>query len=417
MNATDVALCKLINTELRNTPACEPPESASLWDDVCQTGTHLWLDTGDAEAAQKEWSPAFEALTTNNSLLNQEIQKGAYDPFITAAAEAIRSTSPGIKNGALKLEIHLALNACHGLRLARAFNATVSVELHTDLANDAEQSVEYGRRLHAFSPDHFLVKVPFTPAGLVAARRLGQENIPVNLTLGFSARQAYLAARFANPAYVNIFMGRLNSYVEQSGLGTGIGVGEKVTLVTQRVVSAMRNVGQADSHLIGASLHRAGQIPVLAGIDTMTLPHHVAETFRTYPPSNLKSQVGKDKEIQVEIHPRFSANDFNGSSLWDLEEPEHHAISSLMEMEVDDLSPEDLLNHFDNKLVGDFMPKWTLDEIDTILDDGKIPVHEKWEERLSTNRLGLDALMTASALGAFVNDQQALDDHVTLLLA
>ncbi|MCH7646660.1 MAG: transaldolase, partial [Nitrospinae bacterium] len=51
------------------------------------------------------------------------------------------------------------------------FDADVSVELHTNLARDAEVSYQYGKRFHAICPDRFTVKVPLTPEGLIAARR------------------------------------------------------------------------------------------------------------------------------------------------------------------------------------------------------------------------------------------------------
>ena len=37
-------------------------------------GSELWLDTGDIEAAAEPWTEEFTALTTNNTLLNAEVQ-------------------------------------------------------------------------------------------------------------------------------------------------------------------------------------------------------------------------------------------------------------------------------------------------------------------------------------------------------
>ena len=126
------------------------------------------------------------------------------------------------------------LNATHGLRLVERFDAHVSVEEHTDLAHDLEQSVEYARRYYAICPERFYVKIPFTPAGLLATRRVRQEGIPVNHTLGFSARQNYVITRLALPTFVNVFLGRLNSFIADNGLGSGDYVGEKATLASQQ---------------------------------------------------------------------------------------------------------------------------------------------------------------------------------------
>ena len=50
--------------------------SSPLWAAVRKTGTALWLDTGDIDAARELWVREFDALTTNNTLLNKEVQKG-----------------------------------------------------------------------------------------------------------------------------------------------------------------------------------------------------------------------------------------------------------------------------------------------------------------------------------------------------
>ena len=53
-----------------------------FWASLRETGTELWLDTGDIEEAEANWTSEMSALTTNNTLLNNEIQKGIYDVFI-----------------------------------------------------------------------------------------------------------------------------------------------------------------------------------------------------------------------------------------------------------------------------------------------------------------------------------------------
>ncbi len=47
-----------------------------FWESLRETGTELWLDTGDMEEAEANWSAEMSALTTNNTLINSEIQKG-----------------------------------------------------------------------------------------------------------------------------------------------------------------------------------------------------------------------------------------------------------------------------------------------------------------------------------------------------
>jgi len=172
-----------------------PAPDQPWWRSLATTGTRPWLDTGDLEAAGASWCSSFTALTTNNSLLNKEVQKGLYDALIGEAASTVRDLPADDQ----VIELAFLLNARHGLRLASRFGGRVSVELHTGLADDVERSLSYARRLFAICPEHFIIKIPLTPAGLLATRRLRAEGIPVNFTLGFSARQNLIAAACASP--------------------------------------------------------------------------------------------------------------------------------------------------------------------------------------------------------------------------
>ncbi|MCL1824787.1 MAG: transaldolase [Betaproteobacteria bacterium] len=71
----------------------------------------------------------------------------------------------------------------------------VSLEVSPALAFDAEGTVAAGKRLHAqIGRPNLLIKVPATPAGLVAVERLIGDGINVNVTLLFSLAHAHAAA-------------------------------------------------------------------------------------------------------------------------------------------------------------------------------------------------------------------------------
>ena len=142
------------------------------------------------------------------------------------------------------LEIAFILNAYHALRLVEQFDCFVSVEEHTDLASEVDLAIEYAQRYHAICPERFIVKLPFTPAGLLATRKLSKEGIPINHTLGFGARQNYVIARIAQPKFVNVFLGRLNSFIIDNGLGDGAYIGEKATLASQAAIRKLRSEGE-----------------------------------------------------------------------------------------------------------------------------------------------------------------------------
>lgn len=385
-----------------------------LWQEVRALGTRLWLDTGDSDTARALWCSEFEALTTNNTLLNREIQTGQYDAFVREAAEAIRGAAPEIDERQLILEIAFVLNARHGLRLVELFDAHVSVELHTDLGHDVERSVAYGRRYYDICPERFHVKVPLMPAGLLAARRLGQFGIPINFTLGFSARQNYVAALLAQPRFVNVFMGRLNAFVADNDLGDGRNVGEKATLATQRELLSLREAGRTRSRLIGASMREGGQVATLAGLDVFTMPPTTASQYENEPAADLSSRVEDDPPVQ--LGEGIALDDFNGASLWEVPEGFKDCVERLLAEDIGALTPDHIQGHFAQAGCTDLFPRWSEADIRMATVDGKIPVFANWRDRLAAGRIGLDALMNLSAFQSFATDQNALDNRIQSLI-
>jgi transaldolase len=389
-------------------------EPKPVWQKVRDLGTRLWLDTGDIDEAKKLWCPEFEALTTNNTLLNKEIQKGIYDDLIRETAEAIRKAAPGIDEKELILEIGFVLNAYHALRIVDIFDAWVSVELHTDLAHDLERTVTYGKRYFDICPERFYIKVPLTPAGFLATHKLGRLGVPVNFTLGFSARQNYLAALLAQPAFVNVFLGRLNAFVADNSLGDGKNVGEKATRATQRELLKLREAKRTRSFLIAASMREGAQVPFLGAVDVYTMPPKVAAQYESGPVDAPSRQIEQDPTIS--LAEGIALEDFNAQTLWDVSKPFKKTVDRLLEKDIETLTPEAVRQHFANAGFSDFLPDWSEGEISLATTDGKIPVFQNWKDRLNRSRVGLDALMNLSAFCSFATDQKALDDRIRSLL-
>ena len=63
--------------------------SRAIWRRFRELGTQLWLDTGSITDAEAVWTQEFSALTTNNTLLNKEIQTGRYDVLIAEIADIL----------------------------------------------------------------------------------------------------------------------------------------------------------------------------------------------------------------------------------------------------------------------------------------------------------------------------------------
>ena len=379
-----------------------------FWKGLRATGTELWLDTGDIDAAAGQWTREFTALTTNNTLLNKEVQKGIYDDVIREAGGILEGLSPDQR----VMEIAFILNALHGLRLVKTFNARVSVELHTATANDVEAAVTYGRRFARISPASFIVKVPLTPAGLIATRALRAEGIPVNFTLGFSARQNYLAARFAEPSYVNVFLGRLNSYVSDNGLGDGLLVGEKATLASQAAVARSSKTQKQATRQIAASMRGGSQVRDLAGVDVMTMPVATAAEARSGLDGTWESRV--KASYAVTFAAGVDETRAGVPALWEITEAVEKLAGSLTGKPP--ASPEELVERARESGAGDLLPVLGDADLAAIAADGKIPRHSRWADRIARGELSVDALCTAAGLASFTADQAALDNRIRKLL-
>jgi transaldolase len=389
--------------------------SHPLWRRLRELGTELWLDTGNIDEAGPLWTREFSALTTNNTLLNKEIQTGRYDDLIRRAARMLDARgrlSPRERT----LELAFILNAYHGLRLVERFDAYVSVEEHTDLAHEVDAAVDCARRYHAVCPERFIVKIPFTPAGVLATRRLAAAGVPVNHTLGFSARQNYVAARIGRPRYVNVFMGRLNQFAADNGLGDGAWVGERAALASQAVVRALRRRHGVPTMQIGASLREPSQVRDLAGMDVMTVPPKTAGGFLGLglEPAALADQAGKAYE------PRWAASvdpeAIRFETLWGVDHGLIDAVEALEQENVDAFAPDDLIEFLARRGCGDLMVRWTPGQVAASAAEGKIPRLAHWREDLAAKAIGLDALMNLAGLNSFAADQKAMDEHVAAVL-
>jgi transaldolase len=379
-----------------------------FWRGLKEVGTELWLDTGDIDAAQRLWNGEFTALTTNNTLLNNEIQKGIYDEVIARAGTLLSDLDLRERI----VEIAFILNALHGLNLVQRFGGYVSVELHTDCAHDIEKTVSYARRFHTISPDHFIIKIPLTPEGLIATKIVRGEGIPVNFTLGFSARYNHLASMFCSPSYVNVFLGRLNAYIADNGLGDGNMVGEKATLASQRQV--LRTSDETGKRVlqIAASMRSPAQVRDLAGVDVFTMPVKVAEGAKEELDGSWQPRVDQDYEVM--FASGVDAENAGIAKLWNVTDRERAFTLSLSEAVPADGT--ELVERAHESGTGDLFPEMKSEEMRTIASDGKIPVHAHWQKRIEKGEVAVDSLLNLAGLASFTADQGKLDARIEKLI-
>lgn len=386
-------------------------ESDPLLAQLKKLGTESWIDTGDLDQARATWKHELSALTTNNTLANQVVQTGIMDAVIQETARKIFEVASDLSEEELVLEMGFVINCKIAMRLVQAFKVKVSVELHPAVSRNIEKTHHFARRYYKICPEFFIIKVPLTPEGYLAVRQLRKEDMPINFTLGFSARQNYLAARLSNPTYVNVFLGRLNQVVVDNAMGSGDLVGEKVTLATQEALTNCRNAHpEVSTQLIGASIRGGEQVGFLAGLDVLTIPPAAMRQFLDSgkDPKNITGNLGKD--VAPGIDENFS-QDARVKKLWEVSDYFKRFVESLLENEnLDSLSGEELKKITRDHGV-DLFHEFSRDDLQTINDHGKIPKLSHWPETIA-----LDDLMTQSALQSFTKDQDALDARIRSFL-
>jgi transaldolase len=373
-----------------------------FWESLRDAGTELWLDTGDMEEAEANWSAEISALTTNNTLLNNEIQKGIYDVFISEAKSIVRD----LPNEERVKEIAFILNARHGLRLAQKFGGFVSVELHTDTAHDIKAILNYGKRYHEICPEQFIVKVPYTAEGLIGARLLKDSGVKINFTLEFSARENVLVTRVARPDYLNVFLGRIGAYMINNNLGDGTGAGEMAVISSQNWVTGLSAENPWQTKLIAASLRSFNQLELLAGTDVYTMPPKVAAAGRKELSGKFSSRLHENYSVSI----FDTAKDAHIEKFWEVD----NKVLKLAERLASKVpaTGHELICIAHEEGCADMFPTLTKEEKGFIASDGKIPLHSRWAQKISEGKIAPDTLLTLAGLASFTADQSLLDQRI-----
>jgi transaldolase len=213
----------------------------------------LFIDTGSV-AEVEELAPwgVLSGATTNPSLLAKEHS----DP-----GQAIR-------------------------RICELLDGPVSAEV---ISKTSDEMVAEGHALAGLDP-RVVVKVPFSPDGLVATSRLRADGIPVNMTLVFSAAQAILSAE-AGASFVSCFMGR----VDDISVDSGAVVGE--------IVEALRS-GGSPAEVLAASIRSPMHAVTAAslGCEVATIPPRVLRQMTRHPLTESGiEKFGADWEARPEL--------------------------------------------------------------------------------------------------------------------
>ena len=156
-------------------------------------------------------------------------------------------------------------------QICQTVKGPVSAEV---VATDTAGMVREGRDLASID-EHIVIKVPFTKDGVKACKTLSTEGLRVNVTLIFSATQAWLAAK-SGATYVSPFVGRLDD------IGT-----TGMTLIRE-IVDIFDNSEYATEVLVASVRHPIHVIEAARmGADVVTVPPAVIEQCFKHPLTDI----------------------------------------------------------------------------------------------------------------------------------
>ena len=163
-------------------------------------------------------------------------------------------------------------------KICETVKGPISAEV---VATDTAGMLREGRDLAKIDP-HIVVKVPFTKDGVKACKTLAAEGTRVNVTLIFSATQAWLAAK-AGASYVSPFVGRLDD-IGTTGMNLVreiVDIFDNFDFPTEVLVASVRN----PIHIVEAAR---------MGADVVTAPAAVIEQCFKHP----LTDIGLDKFLK-----------------------------------------------------------------------------------------------------------------------
>jgi len=145
----------------------------------------------------------------------------------------------------------------------------------------ADPMYEQGVELSQMAPNA-VVKVPMTPDGLIAGKRLVADGIRINVTLVFSPAQAILAAE-VGAFIVSPFLGRIDDVASDG-------------MEALRKICDIYEIQGYETQVLAASLRHPMHIvdAALAGADIATMPFGVFTQLVKHP----LTDAGLDKFLQ-----------------------------------------------------------------------------------------------------------------------
>ena len=189
----------------------------------------LWCDFIERDFLQNE----FKDILNNKIIHGATSNPAIFEQSITSSDAYTQQINMLQENDAKKIyeelaiaDIKSAATIMQDLNTSSKDSGFISIEVDPSLCNDANATIEEGKRLFAeIAHNNVMIKVPATTAGYIAMKELTSLNINVNATLIFSVEQAIKCANALNEgilkstkdtqAVVSIFVSRFDRLLDE----------------------------------------------------------------------------------------------------------------------------------------------------------------------------------------------------------
>jgi len=383
--------------------------AAPRWANVRRTGSELWIETAEEEAANDLWSAEFSGLILEAGSLSDLVRGRQRDDLIARIASEL---PPGLAPARAADEVRFAIEAAQGLLLAQRFKCRVCVNLNVGFSHDVDGTVVEALRFHAISPDRFMVRVPLTEEGLLAARRLGARRVPVSIAGAVSARQAFLSCVIAQPACIETAVQSVKPFMVANRLGEGSSTPAVAALAARHAVRESNRLLNLRVRHVLSGLRSADLVELVAGCDVLSLS---AALVREYETRNLNtgflvSRVESEPEIDAAPDADLEASGL--PTLWAVPERLKAGALVLARRDPDRLSAEDIRSALAHAGFPGMLPRLSEDDLGAAQEDGPAPDLALWRGRMDVGKVELDGLLSLYQVSATAKAQRAMCEYI-----
>jgi transaldolase len=148
----------------------------------------------------------------------------------------------------------------------------------------------------------------------------------------------------------------------------------------------------------------------LAGVDVFTMPVKVAIEGKSKLSGKFVSALNQIYPVNL----NKSAEGMFIEKLWKVT-PEELSLAKDFAVNLPKNGNE-LIRRAHEAGCSDMFPALSEQDYHYISEDGKIPKHERWAQRIRNGELAVDTLLNLAGLASFANDQSQLDARIKRLI-